>query len=88
MIQRVSKASKAEYRNYGVIIRRWTHPRLIRQTLRKIEIADPEKIQTGPDRRGDESTISLHMKWLEKHAPEYSQLYEVLTEAIIKKYEN
>lgn len=61
---------------------------LIRQTLRKIELADPEKIQTGPARRGDESTISLHMKWLEQHAPEYSQLYEVLTEAIIKKYEN
>ena len=37
MIQRVSKASKAEYRNYGVIIRRWTHPRLIRQKLREQE---------------------------------------------------
>ena len=32
MIQRVSKASKAEYRNYGVIIRRWRHPRLIRSS--------------------------------------------------------
>jgi predicted short-subunit dehydrogenase-like oxidoreductase (DUF2520 family) len=61
---------------------------LIRQTLRKIELTDPEKIQTGPARRGDESTISLHMKWLEEHAPEYGHLYEVLTEAIIKKYKN
>jgi predicted short-subunit dehydrogenase-like oxidoreductase (DUF2520 family) len=61
---------------------------LIRQTLRKIELTDPEKIQTGPARRGDESTISLHMKWLEQHAPEYGHLYEVLTEAIIKKYKN
>ena len=32
MIQRVSKASKTEYRNDGVIIRRWTHPRLIRSS--------------------------------------------------------
>ena len=32
MIQRVSKASRTEYRNYGVIIRRWTHPRLIRSS--------------------------------------------------------
>jgi predicted short-subunit dehydrogenase-like oxidoreductase (DUF2520 family) len=61
---------------------------LIRQTLRKIEIADPEKIQTGPARRGDESTIALHLKWLKQHAPEYGQLYEVLTESIKKKYEN
>ena len=37
MIQRVSKASQTEYRNEGVIIRRWTHPRLMRQKLRKQE---------------------------------------------------
>jgi predicted short-subunit dehydrogenase-like oxidoreductase (DUF2520 family) len=61
---------------------------LIRQTLRKIELADPEKIQTGPARRGDESTIDLHMKWLVEHAPEYGLIYQILTEAIVKKYQN
>ena len=59
---------------------------LIRQTLRKIEIADPEKIQTGPARRGDESTIRLHQQWLESHVPEYRKLYDALTEAIKEKY--
>ena len=37
LIQRVSKASHSEYRNDGVIIRRWTHPRLMRQKLREQE---------------------------------------------------
>jgi len=59
---------------------------LIRQTLRKIELSDPDKIQTGPARRGDENTINLHENWLETRSPEFLQIYKVLTEAIIEKY--
>jgi predicted short-subunit dehydrogenase-like oxidoreductase (DUF2520 family) len=59
---------------------------LIRQTLRKIEIADPEKIQTGPARRGDEKTIKLHQEWISAHIPNYAQVYEILTAAIKEKY--
>jgi predicted short-subunit dehydrogenase-like oxidoreductase (DUF2520 family) len=59
---------------------------LIRQTLRKIELNDPDKIQTGPARRGDQSTIKLHEEWIAAHSPEFSQLYMVLTNAIIDKY--
>lgn len=59
---------------------------LIRQTLRKIEISDPSKIQTGPARRGDEKTIGIHKEWIAEHSPEFSEIYDVLSSAIQKKY--
>ena len=53
MIQKVSKASRTEYRNYGVIIRRWTHPRLIRQKLREQTTLTPSGHRKDTENLGE-----------------------------------
>lgn len=61
---------------------------LIRQTLRKIEIADPIEIQTGPARRADLGTINRHLSWLNEHAPEYEKIYDLFSDLIKKEFKN
>ena len=57
---------------------------LIRQTVRKIELAAPNNVQTGPAARGDEGTIAAHLNWLNAHSPQYSELYKLLTTSILR----
>jgi len=56
------------------------------ETVRKAFLyEDPEKVQTGPAVRGDVSTIEKHLNVL-KDMPEQREVYEFLTDKILKKY--
>ena len=58
---------------------------LIEQTFKKIKSSDPEKVQTGPARRGDVKTINKHLQVL-KNYPEQKKVYELFTHLIKQKY--
>jgi predicted short-subunit dehydrogenase-like oxidoreductase (DUF2520 family) len=58
---------------------------LILETARKASTGDPLKMQTGPARRNDESTIEKHIKALAS-LPEYAELYKLLAKQISQKY--
>ncbi|MDP2723251.1 MAG: DUF2520 domain-containing protein [Bacteroidales bacterium] len=58
---------------------------LILETALKIEEMKPFEAQTGPARRKDENTIRLHLELL-KDFPHYQQLYQLITDRIIKKH--
>jgi len=60
------------------------HP-LIKETANKIDKVIPSNAQTGPARRNDVQTIATHLELLNKY-PEYSKLYSLLSNQIIKKY--
>jgi predicted short-subunit dehydrogenase-like oxidoreductase (DUF2520 family) len=61
---------------------------LILETVNKIQNHSPETMQTGPALRGDNVTIEKHEDYLEKNTPQYLELYKILTDSIIKNYEN
>jgi predicted short-subunit dehydrogenase-like oxidoreductase (DUF2520 family) len=54
---------------------------LIEETTRKVMDRTPAEAQTGPARRGDESTINAHLELL-KNDPELYEIYKVLTKSI------
>lgn len=58
---------------------------LILETAAKVVDIDPVIAQTGPARRGDVNTIKKHLDLLEGN-PEYKQLYQLISEQILKKY--
>lgn len=59
---------------------------LIDETFRKAMSADhPAQVQTGPARRGDLNTISLHLDYLSSR-PQLLEIYGTLTDAIQKRY--
>ena len=58
---------------------------LIIETAAKAVDIDPANAQTGPSRRGDDNTIKKHLNLLEGN-PEYKQLYQLISEQILKKY--
>lgn len=60
------------------------HP-LIVETARKATSGDPIKMQTGPARRNDTSTIEKHIETLAS-LPEYTELYRLLANLISNKY--
>jgi len=60
------------------------HP-LILETARKAASGDPLKMQTGPARRNDTSTIEKHIETLAS-LPEYAELYRLLANLISNKY--
>ena len=41
--------------------------RIIKETVEKITHHSPSEMQTGPAKRGDQTTIELHLKYLEKN---------------------
>ena len=57
---------------------------LIKQTVRKIELSKPSEAQTGPAIREDYGTIENHLETLKKEAPEYLNLYQLMTNMIIQ----
>ncbi|MFK5857404.1 MAG: DUF2520 domain-containing protein [Bacteroidota bacterium] len=60
------------------------HP-LIKETASKINKVIPGDAQTGPARRKDEVTIEKHLQLLNNY-PEYKKIYSLLSNQIIKKY--
>ncbi len=58
---------------------------LIRETMLKLETLPAIDAQTGPARRGDESTIQRHLALLEPQ-PELRALYQALSQSITNLY--
>jgi predicted short-subunit dehydrogenase-like oxidoreductase (DUF2520 family) len=57
---------------------------LIEETVNKIRHNAPDAMQTGPARRGDDTTIAKHLDFLEKHSLPYDLIYTVLSIGINK----
>jgi len=55
---------------------------LIQETVKKIIDHSPSDMQTGPAKRGDKNTIDRHLKYLNKNAPEFSEIYKMMTQSI------
>ena len=58
------------------------HP-LILATAKNAVEGNPEKVQTGPARRGDKNIMRTHLKMLEKH-PEERKIYRLLSKSIAR----
>ncbi len=58
------------------------HP-LIMETTRKIMLGNPDIHQTGPAKRGDESTVKQQIASMNNH-PEWQELYRMLSDSIQK----
>ncbi|EHQ29404.1 Rossmann-like and DUF2520 domain-containing protein [Mucilaginibacter paludis] len=56
---------------------------LILETAQKVMESSPVKVQTGPAIRNDKKTMKAHLGLLDRHPP-LQQLYEVLSQSIIK----
>jgi predicted short-subunit dehydrogenase-like oxidoreductase (DUF2520 family) len=54
---------------------------LIDETIQKAMKYNPAKIQTGPAKRGDKTTMNKHLKLLEKHS-DFKKIYQVLSSSI------
>jgi predicted short-subunit dehydrogenase-like oxidoreductase (DUF2520 family) len=62
----------------------WLKP-LVEETVKKaFAVNHPAEAQTGPARRGDETTVNKHLKLLSL-CPEWQTIYRLLTENIIKQ---
>ncbi len=58
---------------------------LLRETVEKAIRIGPENAQTGPARRGDESTIQKHLTTL-TNFPNYKIFYQLFAQEILKYY--
>jgi predicted short-subunit dehydrogenase-like oxidoreductase (DUF2520 family) len=61
---------------------------LIRETTERINHYHPSEVQTGPAVRNDIEIINKHIEFLKNISSDASDIYEVLTNAIIKYYHN
>jgi len=59
---------------------------LIKETAEKVMTISPQKAQTGPAQRHDESVMLQHLKMLEENEP-YELLYEYISSEIMKMNE-
>jgi len=58
---------------------------LIRETAAKVQKLPPDEVQTGPARRGDNSTMEKHIEMLkDKH--DLKEIYQIFSQQILKKY--
>ncbi len=60
------------------------HP-LVLETIQKAFEISPALAQTGPAARGDQTTIAKHQQLLTEQAPHLLPLYNLFTEAILKR---
>jgi predicted short-subunit dehydrogenase-like oxidoreductase (DUF2520 family) len=58
---------------------------LIDETIERIKTNNPDEIQTGPARRNDIETISVHSEML-KDFPQLQEIYKLMSHQILKKY--
>ncbi len=54
---------------------------LMQETIKRLELTDPKKMQTGPALRHDDTVIAKHLAMLEKY-PQLKEIYTVLTKSI------
>lgn len=54
---------------------------LLRQTIQRLDTAEPASLQTGPAIRGDMGTMDRHLRLLEQQ-PRWQALYRLLSESI------
>ena len=59
---------------------------LIAETANRIQLNDPESVQTGPAIRGDKTTINAHLELL-RDTPELMELYERLSQSIVNLHQ-
>lgn len=59
---------------------------LIHETVLKISDHSPSQMQTGPAKRGDHTTITTHLQYLEKNFPKLIEVYQVMTKSINPKF--
>lgn len=59
---------------------------LIAETAQKVESVDPHDAQTGPARRGDRDVVDRHIEALSGQ-PSLQQIYSILSESIMQRYE-
>jgi predicted short-subunit dehydrogenase-like oxidoreductase (DUF2520 family) len=64
----------------------WLKP-LISETLSKSLTIGPENAQTGPARRGDFETLDQHLEFLTAEDEEVAELYKVISQHIIDRYQ-
>jgi predicted short-subunit dehydrogenase-like oxidoreductase (DUF2520 family) len=64
----------------------WLKP-LISETLNKSLTIGPENAQTGPARRGDFETLDHHLEFLTGEDEEVAELYKVISQHIIDRYQ-
>ncbi len=55
---------------------------MIEETVNRMHVYDPSKMQTGPAVRNDQSTITKHLALL-KNFPQLKELYEIMSSSII-----
>jgi len=60
---------------------------IILETALKVQNHSPLQTQTGPALRGDYKIIDKHLQFLSQ-SPEESKIYQILTDFIIKRYNN
>ena len=60
---------------------------LIKKTANNIDTHVPEKVQTGPAKRGDKNSMDKHLRMLENY-PDYKTIYTLLSEGILKKHQD
>jgi predicted short-subunit dehydrogenase-like oxidoreductase (DUF2520 family) len=58
---------------------------LIEETVNKIRLNSPSEMQTGPAKRGDNTVIEKHLKFIENNTPQYDLLYTLLSISINPK---
>lgn len=54
---------------------------IIQNTVDKLKVSSPKKLQTGPAIRGDQGTIDRHLEILKGH-PTLAKLYKILSQSI------
>ncbi|MFD2571619.1 Rossmann-like and DUF2520 domain-containing protein [Spirosoma soli] len=60
---------------------------IITETFRKsLAVANPADVQTGPARRGDLTTIDSHLSLLADQ-PHLSEIYQIMTQSILRRYQ-
>lgn len=60
---------------------------LIYETARKVMMAYPKNVQTGPARRHNKGIIEKHLQMLEKN-PGLQEMYQFVSESIMSQYGN
>jgi predicted short-subunit dehydrogenase-like oxidoreductase (DUF2520 family) len=61
---------------------------LIHETVYKAHLLSPDQAQTGPARRGDTQSIIKHQRTLTQTFPQHIEVYNTLTQSILKKYKS
>jgi predicted short-subunit dehydrogenase-like oxidoreductase (DUF2520 family) len=61
---------------------------LLEETMLKIQHASPQKMQTGPAKRGDLNTIRQHLTYLKKLPLSQQFVYKSLTDSILKEFKH